>query len=336
MSSRETRHATRRAPVVAAGALLVATIAALCATSHHVSAVPTTRPAGGQAELGVNADLHGLQLFPADDPFNREVSDAPVDPGSATLIARIGASHSLHPDFGTVYNGHPSGIPYVVVSSQQPKVPVKFTDSPGESDRVPYPIPDDAPIEGDPRGDGDRHVLVLVPGEHMLYELYAAKHGPAGWEAGSGAVFDLTRPTSQRPDGWTSADAAGLPILPGLVRYDEVVGQKQITHALRFTVERTSRSYLSPARHFASTRDDASLPPMGMRVRLKAGYDISTFSPEDQVILTALKHYGMILADNGSNWFISGSPDARWNDDALHALTRVHGSDFEVVQATRK
>jgi hypothetical protein len=202
-----------------------------------------------------------------------------------------------------------------------------------ESDKGPYPIPPDAPIEGGAGSTGDRHVLVVDVDNWKLYELFDAHpaNGGVSWTAGSGAIFDLNS-NALRPAGWTSADAAGLPILPGLVRYDEVVEQQEIRHALRFTCPTTRRAYISPARHFASSRTDASLPPMGMRVRLKSSVDISKFSARNQVILKAMRKYGMLLADNGSAFFVSGAPDSRWNDDELSALKTLHGSDFEVVK----
>lgn len=284
-------------------------------------------------DLGPNASLRGKRVLPADNPWNQDISNAPVDPNSATLIASIGLNTVLHPDFGTTWNGAPNGIPYVVVSGAQPKVPITFTDYGDESDPGPYPIPADAPIEGGPAGTGDRHVIVIDRDNWKLYELFSAypQSNGAGWRAASGAVFDLNS-NALRPAGWTSADAAGLPIFPGLVRYDEVHELKEIAHALRFTAQSTRRAYVYPARHYASSNTSANLPPMGMRVRLKASYDISRFSPAMQVILKALKKYGMILADNGGNWFVSGAPDARWDDDELRTLKTIKGSDFEVVQ----
>jgi hypothetical protein len=284
-----------------------------------------------QPELGAGASLNGKRLFPADNAWNRDVSGEPVDPNSANLIASMGLNTSLHPDFGTVWNGAPNGIPYVVVSGLQTKVPVTFTAYGDESDPGPYPVPSDAPIEGGPAGTGDRHVVVIDRDNWKLYELYRAFPNGAGWNAESGAVYDLNT-NALRPAGWTSADAAGLPIFPGLVRYDEVFGRKEITHALRFTAVRTRRAYVLPARHFASSNTDPNLPPMGMRVRLKASFDLAGYSPAMQVVLRGLKRYGMILADNGSNWYVSGAPDARWNDDELNTLKGVRGSDFEVVK----
>ena len=280
------------------------------------------------ADIQLPADK---QVFPADNPWNTDISAAPVDPNSDALIASIGLDTGLHPDFGTVWKKAPIGIPYCVVPGAQLEVAVRFMAYPDESDPGPYPVPRDAPIEGGKKSKGDRHVLVIDRDNWKLYELFNAKRHGKKWTADSGAVFDLNT-NALRPDGWTSADAAGLPIFPGLVRYDEVVEQGLITHALRFTVSRTRRAYVAPARHFASSSTDPGLPPMGMRVRLKAGFDVSSFSPNIQVILTALKSYGMFVADNGSNWYISGAPDPHWNDDELRTLSLVKGSDFEVVQ----
>jgi len=292
---------------------------------------PSPGPGGPVPALGPGASLNGARPFPDDNPWNRDISKEPVDPGSATLIAACGL-RNLHPDFGTVWNGRPIGIPYVVVGGNQPKVPVSFQYA-SESDPGPYPVPPDAPVEGGSGADGDRHVLIIDRDNWKLYELFAARplDGGARWQAGSGAIFDLNA-NALRPAGWTSADAAGLPIFPGLVRYDEVIEQGEIRHALRFTCPTTRRAYVHPARHFASTRTDPDLPPMGMRVRLRADYDISPFPPAVQVILRALKTYGMFLADNGTGWFISGAPDPRWNDSELGALKRVPSSAFEVVR----
>lgn len=299
---------------------------------------PTATPTPGSVitppsgvGLGVGASLGGARAFPDDNPWNQDVSNSPIDPNSDNLIASIGLSTGLHPDFGTVYDGHPNGIPYVVVSAEQPKVSIESFEYADESDLGPYPIPQDAPIEGGPNGDGDRHILIIDRDNFVLYELYHAFFTGRGWTAGSGAIFDL-KTNALRPAGWTSADAAGLPIFPGLVRYDEVVEQGEIRHALRFTVQHSRRAYLPPARHFASSSTDPNLPPMGMRVRLKQSFDVSRFPTQVRVILVALKKYGMFMADNGSNWFISGAPDARWSDDDLATIRGVHGSDFEVVQ----
>jgi hypothetical protein len=325
----------------------VAPVSAMTDASGHASARWTidgtfmensvTAAAGGQ-QVGFTAfgngsgDLGGRRIFPADNAWNTDISGQAVDPRSDTLIAHCGGTSPLHPDFGTVYAGAANGIPYVVVHGTQPTVPLSFQYS-GESDPSPYPIPPYAPIEGGAASSGDRHVLVVDIDHWRLYELFAAYPvgGGTSWTAGSGAVFDLSS-DALRPAGWTSADAAGLPILPGLVRYDEVVLHGAITHALRFTCPTTRRGYVFPARHFASSDTSSDLPPMGMRVRLKASVDLSAFSPDVRVILTALQHYGMLLADNGSPFYLSGAPDPRWSDDDLHTLTRLHGSDFEVVQ----
>jgi hypothetical protein len=273
-------------------------------------------------------------VFPADNPWNRDISTDAVDPNSDSLIAHCGGSASLHPDFGTIYGGAPWGIPFITVSGSQPRVPVSFYYA-GESDPGPYPIPPNAPIEGGPNASGDRHVLVVDVDHWMLYELFDAHPVNAGatWTSGSGAVFDLAS-NGLRPDGWTSADAAGLPIFPGLVRYEEAVAQGVIAHAVRFTCPVTRRAYVPPARHFASTRPDSFLPPMGMRVRLKAGVNIAAFPAEVQVILRALKTYGMLLADNGGPFFVSGAPDPRWNDSNIDTMKRLRGTDFEVVKMT--
>ncbi len=306
-----------------AAAVLVVGLAAACGDA--------LAPANAGVGPGESADLTGRLPFPPDNPWNTDVSGDAVDPNSAALIAACGL-RNLHPDFGTVWNGAPIGIPYVVVSGSQPRVPVSF-DYSGESDPGPYPVPPDAPIEGGPGATGDRHVLVVDADAWVLYELYAAypEDGGARWRAGSGAIFDL-KTNGLRPAGWTSADAAGLPIFPGLVRYDEAVERGEIRHALRFTCPRTRKAYVAPARHWASSSTDPDLPPMGMRVRLRADFDVSGFPAPVRVILDALKQYGMFLADNGGGWFISGAPDARWDDDELGALKTVPSSAFEVVR----
>ncbi len=303
-------------------------LACICGTLLTVTAVAE----GDQrVELGANASLGGQRLLPDDSPWNQDISREPVDPNSDRILARIGLHTSLHPDFGTEWEGSPIGIPYVVVGSNQAKVPVSFTYA-DESDPGPYPIPPDAPIEGGPEADGDRHVLVLDRDSWTLWEVYNAwPDGSGGWTADSGAIWDLSQ-NQVRPAKWTSADAAGLPILPGLVRYDEVVELGALRHALRFTLSTTRRAYVAPASHWASEHEDDDLPPMGMRVRLKADFDLSDFTPEVRVILQGLKTYGMILADNGSDFFITGAPDPRWNDDALRQLRRVTAKDLEVVQ----
>jgi hypothetical protein len=310
-----------RVPTACLSALVVALLS-LCL----LAAAPRAAQA---ATLGIGSPIP-FALFPTDNPWNTPVDTLPVDPDSAAYLRSMGLSTGLHADFGTTWDGAPNGIPYVTVSGTQKKVPVSFGYA-DESDPGPYPIPSNAPIEGGPGSSGDRHVLVLDTDNQKLYELFAAYPQSNGsWKAGSGAVFDLTS-NATRPAGWTSADAAGLPILPGLVRYDEAVTKGVIDHALRFTVADTQDTYRYPATHEASDSSDPDLPPMGLRVRLKASFDISGFSPEVRVILQALKTYGMMVADNGSNWYVSGAPDERWSDDDLHELGQVQGRDFEVV-----
>jgi hypothetical protein len=268
-------------------------------------------------------------MFPNNNVWNVPIDTLPLDANSAAYVTTIGATRSAHADFGTVYAGAPNGIPFVVVTSAQPKVAVTFDYAP-ESDPGPYPIPPDAPIEGGPQASGDRHVLIVDRDAGKLYELFAGyPNGDGTWRAGSGAVFNLDS-NVLRPSTWTSADAAGLPILPGLVRYEEVVAG-DLHHALRFTAPQTRNTFIWPARHKALTLSGTAYPPMGQRFRLKQSFDISNFGPNVKVILRALKRYGMFLADNGSSWFISGAPDPRWDDDELHQLSLLHGSDFEAV-----
>jgi hypothetical protein len=271
-------------------------------------------------------------VFPPSNAWNQRVDTLPVAAGSAQTIQSMGAGIGLHADFGSgLWDGGPIGIPFDVVSKRTPRSRVTF-DYADESDRVPYPIPKTVHIEGGRASTGDRHALLLDRDACKLYELFALRPNSGGWKAGSGAVFDL-RTNALRPAGWTSADAAGLPILPGLARYDEVA-RGRIDHALRFTASRTRRAYVYPARHYASSSDDPSLPPMGLRVRLKAGVDISGYPKQARFVLQALKTYGMILADNGSNWYVSGAPSPRWSNDALHTIGAVKGSDFEVVDTS--
>lgn len=271
-------------------------------------------------------------MFPANNPWNQRVDQLPVESDSARLIASIGLNDPVHPDFGTVWDGAPNGIPFIVVSGRTRRVPVRFQYA-DESNRGPYPIPRSAPIEGGPNATGDRHVIVVDRANCRDYELFAAypHSGGAYWTAGSGAIFNL-RSNHLRPAGWTSADAAGLPILLGLARYDEVA-RGSINHALRFTAPCTAPRYVYPARHFASTCS-GFYPPMGLRVRLKASVSISALPYQARVVAEALKRYGMILADNGSPWYISGAPNRRWNDGALHQLDQLKGSDFEVVDTS--
>lgn len=300
---------------------------AIAAASPTATATPTPTVAGG-----TGPSIGGCAVFPADNIWNRRVDSLPLDSSSQAYVTNIGSTAGLHPDFGSgLWDGGPIGIPFVTVPGTQPFVPITFMWYGDESDPGPYPVPPSAPVEGGGNSSGDRHVLVVDTGTCELYELYYAWPQPDGsWQAGSGATYNLAG-NGQRPAGWTSADAAGFPILPGLVRYDEVVSGA-IRHALRFTVPRTRQAYIWPARHYASTSTDPTRPPMGQRFRLKASFNISGFSPTNRVILTALKTYGMFVADNGSSWYLSGVPDERWNNDDLHYLqTGVHGSDFEAV-----
>lgn len=280
--------------------------------------------------------IDGCQVLPADNIWNVAVDDLPIHPLSDDYVSRIGLTDHVHADFGSGVwppgSDSPIGIPYVTVPGSQPGVPVSFTYA-SESDPGPYPIPSNPPIEGGSSGTGDRHILMLDEDNCVLYELFDAwPNGDGTWRAGSGAIFDLSS-NDLRPDGWTSADAAGLPILPGLVRYEEVEAGI-IDHAIRFTAPQTQRAYVWPAVHYASSITDPAYPPMGQRFRLAASFDTSAFSPDVQVILEAMKTYGLILADNGSPWFISGAPDERWSNGVLHELHSVPGSAFEAVDAT--
>lgn len=302
---------------------------------HQGGSFPTPPPARRFLRRGgiPGPTLSGCPVLPPNNIWNARIDALPVAARSGDYIASIGATTGLHPDFGSgEWDGGPIGIPFVVVPPHQPLVAISFEYS-DESDPGPYPIPANPPIEGGTESDGDRHILILDSGHCRLYEIYSAYPNPDGsWNAGSGAIYDLAFNTL-RPDGWTSADAAGLPILPGLVRYDEVEAG-QIRHAIRFTVARTRNEYVWPARHYASSSSDPTRPAMGQRFRLKASVDISGFSPRVQVILTAMKLYGLMLADNGSNWYISGVPDERWDNDELGTLRQVRGSDFEAVDVS--
>src|SRR5690349_15928854 len=271
-------------------------------------------------------------IFPATSAWNERVDALPVAANSAQLIASIGLNVGVHAGFGSgLWEGEPVGIPFDVVSRRTPPARVTFEDA-GNSDKVPYPIPRSIHIQGGWQSTGDRHAILLDKDACKLYELYALYPGGSSWRAGSGAVWNL-RSNALRPAGWGSADAAGLPIFPGLARYDEVA-RGVIDHALRFTAARTRRQYVYPARHYASSSDDPSLPPMGLRVRLKASVDISGFPRQARIVLQALKSYGMILADNGSSWYISGAPNPKWSNDDLHTLGQITGADFEVVDTS--
>jgi hypothetical protein len=301
-----------------------------CCLATALASAAAAAGAGGGAPM-----VAGCPAFPATSVWNQPVAKLPVAADSSRLIASIGLDAPLHPDFGSgLYDGSRIGIPYVVVHGKTtPKSRVRFEYA-DESDKGPYPIPKNVPIEGDPHpGDGDRHALIVDRDGCRLYELYALHRTASGWAAGSGAIWSL-RSNALRPAGWTSADAAGLPIFPGLARWDEAATGR-IAHALRFTAPRTRNAYVYPARHEASDSSDPSLPPMGLRVRLRASVSISRFPPQARVVLQALKTYGMILADNGSPWFVGGAPDPHWSNDQLHALTQLHGSDFEVVDTTK-
>jgi hypothetical protein len=265
-------------------------------------------------------------VLPADNTWNSEVSSNPVHPNSANLIASIGATRRLHPDFG---GGGAYGIPFTTVGATQPRVPITFTHYPTESDPGPYPFPPDAPVEGGSDSTGDRHVIVVDVDNCTLYETYLSYYVGPGWNVANGAVWNL-RSNALRPLGWTSADAAGLPIFPGLLRYDEVASG-EVRHAIRFTVSRTQRGYILPATHFASSSTDPNRPPMGLRVRMRADYDISWMTGQSRVIAEAMKRYGMIVADNGSDWYFTGAADPRWDDEDLNQLKLVPGSAFEAV-----
>jgi len=271
-------------------------------------------------------------VFPADNIWNTRVDALPRHPLSERFVESVGAGRILHPDFGAgLYEGAPIGIPLTVIPRGQKRVRVQFEYS-GESDLSAYPIPPDAAVERNGNPGSDRHIIVIDKDDCVLWELFATQKQKDGtWKAGSGAIYDL-KCNCMRPDGWTAADAAGLPILPGLVRYDEVEAG-EIRHALRFTAEKTRKDWVWPARHAASQLADRQYPPMGQRFRLKADVDLSGFSKEAQVVLQALKKYGMMLADNGGNWFLSGTPDDRWPQQMIDDLRRIKGSDFEAVDA---
>ena len=276
-------------------------------------------------------DAPDCPIFPEDNPWNQSVTDLPVHRRSGAILRSIGLDEGLHPDFGSgQWDGAPIGIPFTTVPADQERVPVTFRYD-DESDPGPYPIPPDAPVEGGRSSNGDRHVIVIDRDECKLYEIFAGypRNGGARWDAGSGAIWDLTS-NRLRPKSWTSADAAGLPIFPGLVRFDEV-SRGLIDHALRFTVSRSRRHFIYPARHHASSLTSRNLPSMGQRLRLKRSFDITNFGPQAQIVLRALKRYGMIVADNGSDMFISGAPHSGWDNDDLHDLGRVTARNFVVV-----
>jgi len=299
-------------------------------------------PIGDSIAPGPGPSLGGCPVYPADNAWNRDVSGDPVDPDSDKFIAKMAPATKVHPDWGGEGGTGPEwyGIPWIVVPASEPLVPMTFDAYADESDPGPYPIPATAPVEGPPGAtDGDRHVLVLQSGTCQLFELGVARKdasGP-GWTAAGGAKFDL-KSNALRPERWTSADAAGLPILPGLVRYDEVAAG-EIKHAVRFTMNTSQKAYIHPATHWASSDTDPFRPPMGLRVRLKASFDVSTFkSDKAKVIATALKKFGMLMADNGSDWYITGDRNNAWKpemDGLLTDLGKIKGSDFEVVKVDK-
>jgi hypothetical protein len=275
----------------------------------------------------------GCGIFPTDNAWNTPVAGLPVHPNSAAYVDSIGSGKAVHADFGSgLWDGGPIGIPVTLVPASTNRVPVRF-EYDSESDPGPYPVPADAAIEGGPNSDGDRHVILVDPSACRAYELYAAyPNGDGSWRAGSGASYDL-RSNALRAAGWTSADAAGLSILAGLVRYDEVAAG-HIDHAIRITAPKSRNAYVWPARHAASSDSNPALPPMGLRLRLKSTVDISRLPAQARVVAAAMQRYGVILADNGSAWYVSGTPDNGWNNDALHALGALTGSDFEAVDTS--
>ena len=310
-------------------------LVALFLSFRFSPAVVSSRHSADSARVPLRpAALGTCPVLPADNIWNTPVDALPLDPRSAAYVDSIGSNAVVHADFGSgTWNGGPIGIPFAAVPGTQPVVAIHYAAYGDESDPGPFPIPADAPIEGGEDSDGDRHVLVVDRDNCLLFELYRAfPRADGSWDADSGAKYDL-QSNALRPAGWTSADAAGLPILPGLVRYDETAAG-EIAHAVRFTAPRTRRAYVWPARHFASSSDDPDLPAMGQRFRLKASVDISGFSAPVQVILRAMKKYGLILADNGSPWYISGAPDERWDNDMLHEMDALRGADFEAVDCS--
>ena len=300
----------------------------MCAACSSSLAVATLTLAGATTAARL-PQAPACQVFPASNPWNQRVDKLPVAKSSNAIVASIGVDDHVHADFGSgLWEGSKIGIPITVVSEKTPRTRVSFEYA-SESDRGPYPIPSNVKIEG----GSDHHAILVDKSSCKLYELFALERRGGRWHAGSGAIWNLSS-NKLRPRGWTSADAAGLPIFPGLARYDEVA-RGRIDHALRFTVSQTRRAYVWPARHYASSETSASLPPMGLRLRLKRSYRISGFPRQARVVLKALKEYGMMVSDNGSDWYISGAPDPRWSNEQLHTLHNVPGSAFEVVDTSR-
>jgi hypothetical protein len=322
-------NVSRRVAVgVVAALLAVGGLAVAALTVIDQPASVDTPAARLGVSVGSGPEVGGCPVFPVDNAWNAPIDAAPVHPDSDAIITRILAEggDNLHPDFG---ENPDYGIPYIVVPPEQPELPVTYTAYGDESDPGPFPIPNDAPVEGGAAADGDRHVLVVRQGTCELFELYRAFPVEAGWEADSGARWNL-RSNELRPAGWTSADAAGLPILPGLVRHDEVAAGS-VEHAVRITFSTTRRAYILPATHYASSSTDADLPPMGLRLRLRADFDVSDLAGQARVIAEAMQRYGVIVADNGSNWYFQGAPSPGWDDDDLNQLKSIPGSAFEVV-----
>jgi hypothetical protein len=339
-------HRVRRRPLVPL--LILAVVLGGCSSGSGRRTGPDTGPStvaspgtalvapqSGSASpiASPSAAAGGCATFPADHVWHADVSRLPVHPSSAAWVTSMGADRKAHPDFGSgLIDGAPFGIPVTTVPSGQAKVPVSF-EYRSESDPGPYPVPAKALVEGGPNATGDRHVILLDPAACKVWELYAAHpQGDGSWRAGSGAVFDL-RSNALRKAGWTSADAAGLSVYAGLVRYDEVAAGR-IDHVIRMTAPRTRNSYVWPARHAASSATDPALPPMGAWFRLKASVDVSRFPAQARVVAEALKRHGGIIADNGSPWYISGTQDQRWSNDALNSLKSLTGSDFEAVDVS--
>ncbi len=320
-----------RVPLLVSCFIIQILLFSFCSKKTADDDTPKTTDTGGSTTCTpTKAAAENIAIFPADNPWNKDISASPIDPYNIQIIAGI-AAPAVKADFGSgLWNGAPVGIPYVVVCNSQPKIAINFTDYGDESDPGPYPIPLNAPIEGN--GVGDAHVIAVDVENKKLYELFYARVNGSRWDASSGAIFNLAT-NAMRPETWTSADAAGLPIFPGLVRYEEIL-KGEIDHPIRFTLtsNNVKPAYIYPARHKVNSTGGQYSLPFGARIRLKASVDISTYTATNQIILRAMKKYGLILADIGSNMYISGAPDDRWNNDDLRKLGQLHGSDFEVVK----